>query len=68
MARKEDGSKPWNPYLAGALSGLLLVASVWVAGKYFGASTSFVRSAGMIEQVFDCQVHALYQVCPVIDS
>ncbi len=55
MARKEHGSKPWNPYLAGALSGLLLVASVWVAGKYFGASTSFVRSAGMIEQMFDAE-------------
>ena len=44
--------KPWSPYLAGALSGLILVLSVWVADKYFGASTSFVRSAGMIERVF----------------
>ncbi len=43
-------SRPWNPYVAGALAGLLLVASVWVAGKYFGASTTFVRSAGMVEQ------------------
>jgi len=39
----------WSPYLAGALSGLVLVLSVLIAGKYFGASTSFVRSAGMIE-------------------
>ncbi|MDP3428345.1 MAG: YeeE/YedE thiosulfate transporter family protein [Humidesulfovibrio sp.] len=43
-------SKPWNPYVAGALAGLLLVLSVWVAGKYFGASTTFVRAAGMVEQ------------------
>ena len=44
--RADDG---WSPYLAGALSGLVLVLSVLIAGKYFGASTSFVRSAGMIE-------------------
>jgi hypothetical protein len=46
--RKDDG---WSPYLAGALSGFVLVLSVWIAGKYFGASTSFVRSAGMIEEL-----------------
>jgi uncharacterized membrane protein YedE/YeeE len=39
-----------NPYLAGALAGLVLTLSVLVAGKYFGASTSFVRSAGLVEQ------------------
>ena len=47
--RNDDG---WSPYLAGALSGLVLVLSVLIAGKYFGASTSFVRSAGMIEELF----------------
>jgi uncharacterized membrane protein YedE/YeeE len=47
----QSGSKPWNPYLAGALTGLLMVASVWVSGKYFGASTTFVRATGMIESV-----------------
>jgi len=45
--------KGWNPYLAGALSGLVLILSVWVAGKYFGASTTFVRSAGLIEKIFN---------------
>jgi hypothetical protein len=50
MNQKHDTA--WNPYLAGALSGLLGVVSVWVAGKYFGASTSFVRTAGMIEKIF----------------
>lgn len=44
-----DG-KPWNPYLAGALSGLVSIGSVWFAGKYFGASTTFVRTAGLLEQ------------------
>ena len=48
-ARKDDG---WSPYLAGALSGVVLVLSVWIAGKFFGASTSFVRSAGLIEKLF----------------
>lgn len=49
---RNNTAKPWNPYLCGALSGLLLVLSVFVAGKYFGASTTFVRSAGLIEQLF----------------
>jgi hypothetical protein len=43
--------KGWSPYLAGALSGVLSILSVWIAGKYFGASTTFVRSAGMIEKM-----------------
>lgn len=45
-------AKGWSPYLAGALSGLVLILSVLVAGKYFGASTTFVRSAGMVEKIF----------------
>ncbi len=40
----------WSPYVAGALSGLLAVASVLVADKYLGASTTFVRGAGMLER------------------
>ncbi len=43
--------KGWSPYLAGALSGVLSILSVWIAGKYFGASTTFVRSVGMIEKI-----------------
>ena len=43
----------WNPYLAGALSGLVSIFSVWIAGKYLGASTTFVRTSGMIEKIFD---------------
>ncbi len=42
----------WSPYIAGALSGLLIVFSVWFTGKYFGASTTFVRTAGIIEKQF----------------
>jgi hypothetical protein len=43
--------KGWSPYWAGALSGVLSILSVWIAGKYFGASTTFVRSSGMIEKI-----------------
>ena len=42
--------KTWSPYTAGALAGLLLVLSVFLTGKYFGASTTFVRAAGFVEQ------------------
>ena len=46
----------WRPYIAGALAGLLAIASVWISTevldspKYLGASTTFVRAAGLIEQ------------------
>jgi len=40
----------WNPYLAGSLAGVLLVLSVLVTGKFLGASTTFARSASVIEK------------------
>jgi uncharacterized membrane protein YedE/YeeE len=51
--KTEDGG--WNPYLAGALVGVLAIVSVYATtqlmGKtnYLGASTTFVRAAGLIE-------------------
>jgi uncharacterized membrane protein YedE/YeeE len=45
----------WNPYLAGALVGILAVVSVVVTtqvvgkGHYLGASTTFVRTVGLLE-------------------
>jgi uncharacterized protein len=50
MVTTED--KGWSPYWAGVLSGLVSIFSVWIAGKFLGASTTFVRSAGMIEKLF----------------
>jgi hypothetical protein len=47
--------KGWSPYLAGALAGVVMILSVWIAGKYFGASTTFVRSAGLIEKIFSAE-------------
>ena len=47
----DTSGKGWNPYLAGALTGLLMVLSVLLTGKFFGASTSFVRTAAMMESL-----------------
>lgn len=52
--KTDDGG--WSPYLAGALVGLLAVASAFATTKilkktsFLGASTTFVRAAGLIEQ------------------
>jgi uncharacterized membrane protein YedE/YeeE len=54
MRKTNDGG--WSPYLAGALLGLLAIASVVATtnlmGKstYLGASTTFVRAAGLLER------------------
>ena len=42
----------WSPYVAGGMVGILICLSVLITGKYFGASTTFVRSTGLIEKVF----------------
>ena len=61
----------WDPYVAGALSGLVLVASVALAGKFFGTSTTFVRSTGMIEKIFSpervSQMAYFIKEAPIID-
>ncbi len=60
----------WSPYVAGALVGLLALASVLITtvvldkGQYLGASTTFVRAAGLLEQVVDADkvaINAYYQ-------
>jgi hypothetical protein len=43
--------KAWSPYMAGALAGLVSIGSVWFTGKYFGASTTFVRTSGLLEKL-----------------
>jgi uncharacterized membrane protein YedE/YeeE len=45
----------WNPYLAGALSGFVTIVSVWANGHFPGASTTFARTAGLVEQYFDAE-------------
>ncbi len=49
---KNTQGSPWNPYIAGSLAGLVSIGSVWATGKYFGASTTFVRTAGLVERLF----------------
>ena len=67
--KKQNGG--WSPYLAGALSGVVSILSVWVAGQYLGASTSFVRTAGLIEQFFGpervAKMDYFIKVAPKID-
>jgi uncharacterized protein len=54
FSKKKDNG--WSPYLAGALLGLLAIVSVYASttllGKtsYLGASTTFVRAAGLVER------------------
>ena len=48
MKKYDDGG--WNPYLAGALVGLLAIVSVGFTGNFLGASTTFVRVAAAVEQ------------------
>ncbi len=63
--------RPMNPYIAGSLAGVLSVVSTWLTGKYFGASTSFVRSTGFVEKVFASEhflkVAYLVKYAPKID-
>jgi uncharacterized protein len=52
----ESSDGGWSPYLAGALVGVLAIVSVFATttllgkGSYLGASTTFVRAAGLLEQ------------------
>ncbi|MDD4837229.1 MAG: YeeE/YedE thiosulfate transporter family protein [Dethiosulfovibrio sp.] len=39
----EKGQRALNPYIAGAITGVLSVVSVFLTGKFFGASTTFAR-------------------------
>ncbi|MCX8043899.1 MAG: YeeE/YedE family protein [Desulfobacterota bacterium] len=48
--QSEKKNPYWNPYVAGMLAGCVLIGSVAVSGKFFGTSTTFVRSVGMIEK------------------
>jgi hypothetical protein len=69
MEKRNDGG--WSPYLAGALSGLVSVLSVWIAGQFIGVSTTFVRTTGMIEKILDpgrvAQMEYFIKTVPKID-
>lgn len=69
--KSSDDKKYWSPYLAGSLSGLVLVLSVWITGKFFGTSTTFVRTTGMLENIFSservAQMDYFVKEAPVVD-
>ena len=71
MSNKSAQSDGWNPYFAGGLAGLVSILSVWIAGKFLGASTTFVRAAGMIESIFSPervkQIDYFIKTTPKID-
>jgi len=54
--RTKDGA--WNPYFAGALTGVLAIAAALIthlllgSSKYIGASTTYARASGFILRVF----------------
>jgi len=53
--------KTWSPYVAGALVGVLALCSVAITmkvlekPKFLGASTTFVRAAGLLEEKIDSE-------------
>jgi len=63
--------KGWSPYLAGALSGVVSILSVWIAGQFIGVSTTFVRTTGMIEKILApervAQMEYFIKTVPKID-
>lgn len=52
LEKKDKENHYWSPYIAGALTGVLMILSVWFTGKYVGASTTFVKLTGQIEKIF----------------
>lgn len=71
MTQKNREQGRWNPYLAGGAAGVVIVLSAWLTGKYAGASTSFVRSAGMLEKLFNAEhvarLEYFAKAAPIID-
>lgn len=55
----QQNDKGWSPYVAGALVGILAILSIYATthflgkGSFLGASTTFVRAAGLLFQVAD---------------
>lgn len=43
--------KSWNPYIVGSLIGILSMFTFYTANKPIGVSTSFSRTAGMLEKI-----------------
>ncbi|MEW6715246.1 MAG: YeeE/YedE thiosulfate transporter family protein [Nitrospirota bacterium] len=64
-------NKSWSPYLAGGLTGLVIILSAWISKQYFGSSTCFVRVTGYIEKYFSSEhlasLEYFSRFVPVVD-
>jgi len=62
---------PWSPYAAGMGIGVLSWLTLYVSGHPIGCSTSFARTAGMIEKLFrgrKVETKPFYrEIPPVVD-
>jgi len=62
---------PWSPYAAGMGIGVLSWLTLYVSGHPIGCSTSFARTAGMIEKLFrgrKVEAKPFYrEIRPVVD-
>jgi hypothetical protein len=71
MADLSSNDGGWNPYLAGGLSGIVSILSVWIAGHFLGASTTFVRTVGLLEDFISpervAQMEYFIKTTPKID-
>ncbi len=59
----------WSPYAVGMGIGILSWFTFLISGKSLGCSTSFARSAGMIEKLFrgrDAEMKPYYQEYPPV--
>jgi len=64
---KFDKDKAMNPYVAGALTGLLIILSVLVSGNYFGTSTSFVQLIAILENTIAPERMAQIRYFTIVD-
>lgn len=47
-----EENKGWSPYVAGTLTGLLIIITAGIADQYFGTTSTFIRTVGFIELIF----------------
>ena len=63
-----NNDKSLNPYLAGALAGLVIIVSVAVSGNYFGSSTSFIALLGMLEKAITPERFAQIEYFKIVEA
>lgn len=64
----KNNGKGLNPYIAGGLSGLVIVLSVVVSGNFFGSSTSFIAVLGMLERALTPERFAQIEYFEIVEA